>query len=145
MLNRQVLDAVEIILPIDDAIADLASYSDYVESRFEESKLALKDDSTPTRFRVKQLTHRQIMHSQDLDGSARSEYLVRCGLLAIRDYAVVTGEEKASLPAVRRKTDPTHGDLVERRWLDEANLGSYVIGSLATAIESISHASAPLS
>ncbi len=145
-LGRKVLAGVSFVMPHDTAIDDTkCSYADYMLSLFDVSKLVFKDGEQPTVFKLRQMTHRQVVARDQLDTEIeRSVFSVRCGLTKVENFIVEDEEgNRKNLPPIRYETAGEFGDILAESWLNEAQLGSGNIQLLAMAIEGVSHASPP--
>jgi len=139
-MGHRVLDGVRFIHPFDTAIdEDASDYNAYALSCYrDETKLCFHDGMKPTRFDIKQLTHQQKLHRHNVpEGFARDEFTVRCGLTRVDGF-------EGGLPHMNHAKEGPLGLVITRSWMDEANLGEYVITGLSAGIFKISELSLPL-
>jgi len=149
VLTRRIYDPISVILPGDDAVdwptSDVLGYfgADADGKICDESRLRLVDGKTPTRFTLRQLTHKQRIaaHGYDTMSFAQQLFVVRCALLRVTGFEV--GSAPMSEP--ERSRDGDLGELVSAEWLlDKARLGNDDIGALAIAAVAISENKRPL-
>ena len=151
MLSRRIYDPITVILPGDDAVdwsaSDVAGYFgvdvDATGKVCDESRLKFVDGKVPSRFVLRQLTHRQRIatHGYESMSFAQQLFIVRCALLRVSGYEV--GGEPLGEPERLREGDL--GELVVAAWLlDKARLSNDDIGALAIAALAISENKRPL-
>ena len=149
MLSRRIYDPITVILPGDDAVdwqaSDVQAYFglDGDGKICDETKLRFVDGTTPSRFTLRQLTHRQRIaaHAFDTMSFGQQLFAVRCALLRVSGYEV----SGSPLGEPDRQRDGDLGELVATEWiLDKARLSYEDVGALAIAAMAISENKRPL-
>lgn len=123
MIGRKIIEAVNVILSVDDAI-DFAQ-SNYAEYRkdgcYDESKLKFLDGKKPTRFRLKQWTRRQRNEIIDSGGSSEAiDLALRYVLVRVENYMI--GDEQLNITDDDFDISTVHGKILKQAWLDKANM-----------------------
>ena len=145
MIGRKIIEAVNVILSIDDAIdsqqSDYAAYKK--DGSYDESKLKFLDGKKPTRFRLKQWTRRQRNDFVDNAGTSASiDLALRYTLVHVDNYML----DDAVLAITEDDFDssPVHGRILKQEWLDKANMTIAVRRELFEHIHAVGELSLPL-
>jgi hypothetical protein len=146
MLAKKICGPRDVVLFNDKAIDSKASdFEKYREDLFDikQGHVVFNDGMVPTLFTIKPMTSKQKRFAYFLEHPQRRvEYVVRFGLVGVRDYRVVDdlGNDIGMKP-VETMVHAEYGTIVSDAWLDDCPLGPLELEVLSTMITYISDAS----